>query len=568
MNTRKMYEEAGKAGCARFLVFNKMDLEHVDFEDRLRQVRTVFGRECFPIDVPIGVGGGFKGVASIEHEIAESPADAVMDAKGLRDELVERIVETDDDMLEKFLGGEAPSVTQLIDGLAKAVASGRIVPVLAISAKKDVGTEELLETLADLAPSPMQKPRTATKAGAEVALTADPKAPFVARVFKTQADKFGNMTYLRVLQGSLHANTTVKDARAGHAHRLGALQMTQGKNHEKVEEAGPGDLICVAKVDHVEINDVLSPDGDYDMEPVTFPKPMFPLAISAKARGDDLKVVQALRKLAHEDPCLVVERNDQTNETVLRGLSQLHLDVVQSRLKRRDHLELETHPPKIPYKETISKNGEGMYRHKKQTGGRGQFAEVHLKLHPRERGSGFEFINSVVGGTIPTNFIPAVEKGVREQLTKGVIAGCEVVDVAVEVHFGKAHDVDSSEAAFKYASAMAMREAFKASGPQLLEPIMAIEVVAPGDKMGDINGDLNSRRAHITGMDVAPGGFQVVHAHVPLAEVMRYQAQLKSMTGGQGYFAMEYSHLAPVAPNVQQQIVQKYQAEHGHQAEE
>jgi len=568
MNTRKVFEEATKAGIARVIVFNKLDLDHIDFEDRLRQLRTNFGRECFPIDVPLGAGPTFKGVASIEHEVDGAYGDSVMDVKALRDELVERVVETDDELLEKFLNGEVPSVDVIVSALRKAVISGRIVPVLGLSAKKDIGLEELLETLGDLAPSPKDLPRTAQKGGQEVELKGDPSAPFVARVFKTQADKFGNLTYMRVYQGTLHPNTNLKDARTQNVHRLGTLQIAQGRHHDKVDEAGPGDVICLAKVDGVEINDVLSPDGVYTMPKIEFPKPMFPLAVSAKARGDDLKVVQALRKLSHEDPCLVVERNDQTNETVLRGLSQLHLDVVQSRLRKRDHLELETHAPKIPYKETISKPGEGMFRHKKQTGGRGQFAEVHLRLRPRERGAGFEFVNSVVGGTIPTNYIPAVEKGVRDQMHKGVIAGCEVVDITVDVHFGKYHDVDSSEAAFKYAAAMAFRESFMKCAPNLLEPIVSLEVVAPADKMGDINGDLNSRRAQITGMDVAPGGLQVVKANVPLSEVMRYQAELKSMTGGQGSFAMEYSHLAPAPPQVQQQIVQKWQAEHGHKDEE
>jgi elongation factor G len=568
MNTRKMFEEAGKAGIARFIVFNKLDLDHIDFEDRLRQLRTNFGRECFPIDVPLGAGPTFNGVFSIEHEVGDVPGDAVMDPKALRDELVERVVETDDELLEKFLNGEAPSVDVIISALRKAVATGRIVPVLGMSAKKDIGTEELLETLGDLAPSPKDLPRTALKGGKETTLTADAAAPFVARAFKTQADKFGNLTYLRVYQGTLAPNSNAKDSRTQNMHRLGTLQIAQSRHHDKIDSAGPGDVICLAKLDGVEINDVISADGSFSMPTVDFPKPMFPLAISAKARGDDLKVVQALRKLSHEDPCLVVERNDQTNETVLRGLSQLHLDVVQSRLKRRDHLELETHAPKIPYKETIGRPGEGMFRHKKQTGGRGQFAEVHLRLKPRERGAGFEFVNSVVGGTIPTNYIPAVEKGVREQMHKGVIAGCEVVDVTVEVHFGKYHDVDSSEAAFKYAAAMAFREAFNKCQPQLLEPIVALEVVSPADKMGDINGDLNSRRAQITGMDVAPGGLQVVKANVPLSEVMQYQAQLKSMTGGQGNFAMEYSHLAPAPPQVQHQIVSKWNAEHGHKDED
>ena len=419
-----------------------------------------------------------------------------MDAKALRDELVERVVETDDELLEKFLNGEVPSVDVIISALRKAVATGRIVPVLGLSAKKDIGAEELLETLSDLAPSPKDLSHTAMKGGKETPLVADPQAPFVARVVKTQADKFGNLTYLRVYQGTLHANTNLKDSRTQNVHRLGTLQIAQGRNHEKIDEAGPGDIVCLAKARRrrdqrrpqrrtARITDVVGgiPQADVSAR-----------RSARKPRGDDLKVVQALRKMSHEDPCLVVERNDQTNETVLRGLSQLHLDVVQSRLKRRDHLELETHAPKIPYKETIGRPGEGMFRHKKQTGRTRSIRRSPSTIRPRERGR-IRVRQQRRRRHDPDELHSGRRKGVREQMHKGVIAGCEVVDVTVEVHFGKYHDVDSSEAAFKYAAAMAFREAFNKCQPQLLEPIVALEVVSPADKMGDINGDLNSRGA-------------------------------------------------------------------------
>jgi elongation factor G len=356
----------------------------------------------------------------------------------------------------------------------------------------------------------------------------------------------------------------MKCARDGSSHRLGQISVAQGKAMEKVDEAGPGEIVCVPKLDGVEIDDVLSPDGSYQMPRTPFPKPMFPLAIDAADRADDAKIMAALRKIAHEDPCFKLERDPQTLEMVMSGLSQLHLETVQRRVRSREHLELKTKEPKVPYKETITTPGEGMYRHKKQTGGRGQFAEVHLRLRPRERGAGFEFVNSVVGGAIPTQYIPAVEKGVRETMKEGVLAGCEVVDLECEVHFGKYHDVDSSEAAFKLASSLAFKEAFRQCRPILLEPVVDIEVTIPAEKMGDVTSDLNTRRAQITGMSALPGGMQSVTAKAPLAEVLRYQTELKSMTGGQGFFSMEFSHLAPAPPNVQQQVVEKYNANHKH----
>lgn len=561
VNTRRMFEEANRAGVARVVILNKLDTDNIEFEELLDRVRETFGKECVLLQVPIGIGHDLKGVVRLLDMPAETPAGALLDTKELIDSMIERIVETDDELLEKFLDGEIPSHDVLAATLTRAVAAGRLVPVICASGKKEIGLTEMLNGLAEYAPSPLEGlKRTATKGQEEVSLEPVADAPFVARVFKAHADKFGNLNYMRIFQGTVKSNATAKCSRDESSHRLGQLNVAQGKNLEKVEELGPGEFLCVAKVEGVNINDTLSDSGLYTIPPVKFPVPMFPLAVNAKSRNDDAKVVTALRKVMHEDPCFELHRDEQTQEMVMSGLSQLHLEVIQHRLKSRDHLELATHEPKIPYKETISKKGEGMFRHKKQTGGRGQFAEVHLRLHPRERGSGFEFINSIVGGAIPTNFIPAVEKGIRETMARGVLAGSNVVDLAAEVFFGKYHDVDSSEAAFKYAASMAFKEVFQQSGPILLEPIVNIEIVVPIDKMGDISGDLNTRRAHITGMNALPGGLQVVQAKVPLAEVLRYQTELKSMTGGQGSFSMEFSHLAPVPPNVQQQVVEKYKA--------
>lgn len=560
VNTRRMFEEAGKAGIARAVILSKLDGDNIDFESLVERVQTTFGKECVLLQVPIGLGSQLRGIVDVLHLPDPIPEGCVLNPRDLHDSLVERVVETDDEMLERFLDGEVPGLEKIFETLTKAITAGRLVPIFCTSARKDIGLTDLLDDLCDFAPSPRAGlVRGSRHNGSTEQLLPDASRPVVARVFKCHSDKFGNLTYLRVFQGTLKPNATLKAHRDGSPHRLGQVHYAQGKALEKVEEVGPGEFACIAKVEGVEINDTLSEDGLWNLEPVTFPRPMFPLAVSAKTRGDDAKLLQSLRKVSHEDPCFQIHRDEQTHEMVMEGLSQLHLEVVQHRLKARDHVELVTHEPKIPYKETIAKPGEGMYRHKKQTGGRGQFAEVHLKLHPRERGSGFEFINSVVGGVIPTNFIPAVEKGVRETLASGILSGSEIVDLAVEVHFGKYHDVDSSEAAFKYAASMALKDAFAKSAPVLLEPIVSMEIVAPGETMGDINSDLNSRRAHITGMDVLPGGLQVVKAKVPLAEVLRYQTELKSMTGGQGSFSMEFSHLAAVPPNVQQQVVDRYQ---------
>lgn len=565
VTTRRMFEEAGEAGVGRIIVLTKLDTAGIHFDDLLSSIKEFFGKNVVLTEIPIGVEGSLSGVIELLHASDAKTEGAIGDVEALRNDLIERIVETDDEMLAEYLEGVIPPDAKLAETLEHAVAEGKIVPIFCTSARKDIGLVELLHSVEEFGLSPVDGHKLPTQRGGtpvEIAPVAD--QPFVARAFKTVADKFGNVTYLRVYQGKVQPNAAMKIARDGSSHRLGQISVAQGKSLEKIDEAGPGEIVAVPKLDGVEIDDVLSLDGTYSIAKIPFPKPMFPLAIDSVDRADDAKIVTSLRKIAHEDPCFVIDRDPQTLEMVMNGLSQLHIETVQRRVKSRDHLDIRTKEPKIPYKETITTAGESMYRHKKQTGGRGQFAEVHLRLKPRERGAGFEFTNAVVGGTIPTQYIPAVEKGVRESMKEGILAGCEVVDLECEVHFGKYHDVDSSEAAFKLASSLAFKEAFKVCKPILLEPVVDIEVTAPVEKMGDINGDLNTRRAHITGMEALPGGLQCVSAKVPLAEVLRYQTELKSMTGGQGVFQMEFSHLAPVPPNIQQQVSEKHAANHKH----
>jgi elongation factor G len=337
----------------------------------------------------------------------------------------------------------------------------------------------------------------------------------------------------------------------------------QGKQQEEVSEAIAGDIVAIAKFDDLHVSDTVSNVGGntsvaLKLKPIKFPTPMVPRAVEPKAREDDAKISQSLNKLADEDPTFTVRRDPQTHELVISGMSELHLDIIQQRLKNRYKLDVSTHLPHVPYLETILGNAEAMHRHKKQTGGRGQFAEVHLRVRPRERRLGFNFVNAVKGGVIPNNFIPAVEKGVREQMEKGVISGNQVIDAEVEVYFGKDHPVDSSEHAFKTAAATAFRKALMEAQPVLLEPIVTIEVTVPSANFGDVSADLSTRRGHIVGMEALTGGFQVIQAVVPLSEVMSYATTIKSMTSGQGSFTMEFKSYEPVPPNIQAQIVDKY----------
>jgi elongation factor G len=558
MTTRRMFDEAGQAGVARLIVLTKLDVDGVDFNQLIASIKECFGKYVVLTEIPCVEDGKITRVVELLHADEADTSGAIGDVQALRVDLIERIVETNDAMMAGYLEGKVPTVPELAHALELASDQGKIVPIFCTSARTEVGLVEFLHSIEEFGLSPADAHHRLAHHGlVDVELLPADQQPFVARAFKAVADKFGNMTYLRIYQGKAHPNMTVKNGRDQTSHRLGQLNLLQGKQSSKIDDAGPGEVIGVPKLDGVNIDDVLSTDGTYTLDKTPFPKPMFPLAIEAVDRNDDTKIMAALRKIAHEDPCFELHRDSQTLEMVMSGLSQLHLETIQHRVQSRDHLTIKTKEPKIPYKETISVPGEGMYRHKKQTGGHGQFAEVHIRLKPLDRGMGFEFVDSVVGGSIPRHFIPAVEKGIHEALKEGVIAGCEVVDVSCEVHFGKFHDVDSSEAAFKLAASHAFKEAFRTCRPLLLEPIVELTVTVPSEKMGEINGDLNTRRAHITGMETLPGGLQQVQAHVPLAEILRYQTELKSMTGGQGVYVMELSHYSAVPPNVQQQVTEK-----------
>jgi elongation factor G len=592
VNTRRMFAEAGRRGLARMLVINKMDADNIKFDELLRVIQDTFGKGCVLFNAPNGVGASFNGVVSVLNPPEAAPAGCPVDLGAARSKLVDAVVECDDALMEKYLMEGTVSGDELAGVIPKALAAGTLIPIFCTSAKKDIGTKELLQALCDYALSPVQgKKRTAIKGSgdkaAEVVLEPSESGEFVGQVFKTLSDKFvGNLSFFRVYSGKLAGDQPIVNARTGKSSRHSGLLLMQGKQQKNMTDAIAGDIVAVAKVEDLHIGDTVAASAQAPKLPKSaYPTPMFGLAVEPKARGDEQKISGSLQKIADEDPTFHITRDSQTKEMVINGMSQLHLDVVQHRLKRRFDLEVVTKEPKIPYRETVTMPSEAEHRHKKQTGGRGQFGEVHLRVYPLPREIqteeqlleqfankskfekmrsahyapefNFAFIDHIVGGTIPNQFMPAVEKGCKELLERGALAGYRIQDVAVEVHFGKDHPVDSSEQAFKTAGRMAFKKGFLAARPVLLEPIVELEVTMPSKYTGAILSDLNTKRARIENQDNLPGDLAVIKAKAPLAEVTRYAAQLGSITQGQGSYTMEFSHYDQVPGNVQQQIVSK-----------
>jgi elongation factor G len=559
--TRRMMDAARERNLPRAIIINKIDMPDVDVAALVAQIQETFGSECLPINLPTGGG---KGVAEcLLNKSCDSDLGPVAD---YHTAILDQIVELDEGLMEKYLGGEEPDYDSLHEPFEKAMDEAHLVPILFTDAKSDVGVKELLDAIARHFPSPVEgNPRAflSGEGAAEkpFAYENDPSKPLLAHVFKVTTDPFvGKLAVFRVHQGKASGNTQVFIGHSKKGIKLGHVFHLQGKEHKEADAIVAGDIGAVAKIEEIHTNDVLHDDHALDsvhLEPLSFPTPMYGLAITPRARGDEQKISGALAKIAEEDPTFKYHTDRQTHEVVINGLGELHLRLVLERMANRG-LHVDTKPPKIAYRETITSKAEGHHRHKKQTGGAGQFGEVYLRVEPLERGTGFEFVDEIFGGTIPGQFLPAVEKGVRELLDQGVIAGYPLQDVRVIVYDGKHHPVDSKEVAFKTAGKYAFRDAVQKARPTLLEPFVNMEVTVPEDKMGTITGDLSGKRGRIQGTDILPGGMAMVKAQAPLSEVMQYQSQLKSVTGGQGSFAMELSHYEPVPPQVQQQIASQY----------
>ncbi len=578
VNTRRMFQEAGKAGVGRVIIINKLDTENIDFPGLVAEIQELFGKECIPIDLPVGISGNFKSVVDTLHPPASAPG-VLLDPQKVNQQLVEDIVEVDEEALAHYFDGEPPTDEEIPRLEVEAVAQGHLIPIICVSAKTGVGFKEMLDALAVCALPPDKLKRKAFQDdGTEVEIKCDPAGPLVAQVFKTRIDPFvQKISYVRIFSGSIKKDDTIHVTKVRKAVKLTAPMEVQANETHVAESAQAGDIVAFIKLEDLHTGLTL---GDLTMPPIVYPTPMVGLAATTKNRGDETKLATAMHKILEEDPTFHLEHDKQTHEMVMTGMSELHLMLVREKLKRRDKVEIETKEPKIPYRETIQNKAEGSYRHKKQSGGRGQFGEVHIRMYPfpadidpkdfctKERfphlrefrhdpAHNFLWVDSIVGGTIPNNFLPAVEKGFKERLERGVIAGFQVQNVCVEVHFGKHHPVDSSEAAFKTAGAMAFRNVFQEAKPSLLEPLVNLHITVPSGKLGDINADMSGRRGRVLGMESAGGDLQTVTAVVPLSEITTYARSLSSLTGGLGSYTMDFSHYDVVPGNVQKEIVEK-----------
>jgi len=560
IHSQRYFQMATEQKMARLIVVNRCDAENVDLERVAAQVREALGPQCRLMSAPVGQGPDFKGVVNA-FEKTEG-AEALMDVASAHSDLVESIVEADEALMERYLGDEKIAPEELAGVFTKALQAGTVVPILFASARKELGVAEVLDVLSRFAPNPKQARSRAARKGAaadapEAALSADPKGPLVAQVFKVVADPYvGKVSYLRIFSGTLEADSSARLGDDRRETKFGQMLRVQGKETQTMAQAVAGDIVGVAKIDDLSVGRTVSSGAEPMIMPEPkMPVPMYSLALQPKTRGDEQKISESLAKVLEEDTTLKTTRDRQTNELVVSGMGDIHLTTLLARLRRRYQLEVDTKPPKIPYRETISAKADGHYRHKKQTGGAGQFGEVYLRVEPKERGAGFEFVDDTFGGSIPKQFLPAVEKGIREALEQGVIAGYPFCDVLVAATDGKSHPVDSKEVAFKIAGRMAFKDAVMKAKPVILEPYVNLAVTVPDEYLGSITGDLNSRRGRIMGMEAGAGGSQTIKVQVPLAEVAQYNTQLRSITGGQGTYTMEFSHYESVPPFVQQTII-------------
>ena len=563
--TERMMQYATDRKLARMIVVNKIDADNVDLPALMNEIRETFGKECMVLDLP--AHGSADVVEVLEHDSGDADFESVAAAHRA---LIDQIIEEDEDLLAQYLeDGADPSVAALHAPFEKALRDGHLIPVLFTSAKTGAGIKELLHVLASLAPNPTEGNLPpfykGELGGATEAFTATPDATqhVLAHVFKVVSDPYmGKISVFRVHQGTVKKDMQLFVGDSKRAIKVAHLYQLQGKTTAEVDELLPGDIGAVAKIEEIEFDSVLHDSHDEDhihLTPMDFPKPMAGLAIETKKKGDEQRLFDILAKLTSEDPTFVLERHPSSNETVIRGLGEIHLKSKLEKMFNQYKLEVDTKPPRIPYRETITATAEGICRHKKQSGGAGQFGEVHLRVEPKGRGEGFEFVDAIKGGVIPGVFMPAVEKGVRQALADGIVAGYAVEDIKVTVFDGKTHPVDGKEVAFVAAGKKATIEAIRNAKPIVLEPIVNIEIVVPQEHIGDMAGDLSSRRGHVTGTGEKAHGMAIVSGEVPLAEISEYQSRLKSLTGGQGSYAIEFSRYAAVPAHVQQQMASKFE---------
>ncbi len=565
------YADEAPGGLPRFVFVNRIDRENADFAAAVQQVQDRFGKRCVPLQVPIGAQDAFEGVVDLleqkayrgeKAEPGDAPDALSADVASYREQLIEAVAESDDELLNKYLEGGDLTAEELQRALRTGVASGSVVPILVGSATKNIAVPRVLDAIVSYAPSPADRGPVPAQdeSGSAVELTADPAGPLAVLAFKTSADPYvGKLTYLRVVSGTLTGDSQVWNANKRQQERIGQLFHLRGKTQEPTPKLVVGDIGAVAKLAHTATGDTLcAREHPLKLDPIAFPAPSYSLAVFPKTKADLDKLGTALSRIVEEDPSLRVHRDPDTNETILSGLGEAHIDVTAERMKRKFGVEVDLVTPKVPYKETITTSKQSEYIHKKQTGGHGQYARVAIEIEPLPRGTGFEFVNKIVGGAVPKTYIPAVEKGAVEAMQEGVLANYPLTDVRVTLYDGKEHPVDSSEIAFKIAGAQALKQGAQQANPVLLEPIMTLRITVPESYTGDVLSDLNSKRGKVLGMH-PQGAYTTIEAQAPLAEVQRYATDLRSMTQGRGFYTMEFSHYEEVPAHIAQKVIQESQ---------
>jgi len=553
------WKYAEKRQIPRAIFVNKLDREHTNFNEVVEKIQNAYGKHCVPIVMPIGQSANLSGVVNI---VTGDASVLGAEAEKAKEAIVEVVAETDEALMEKYLETFELSQEEFDKGLQKGISTGKIIPIIAGSVTKGIGHEELLDIIANSFPNPLERTVVAkNSAGEDVVITPDPDGPFVAQVFRSMVDPFvGHLTYFRVFSGTLRSDSDFYNSSTQTKERSGKIVMLIGKEQKQIAEVGPGDIAAMTKLKNTHFGDTLTVSGnEIKLPTIELPRSMVKLAISPKSRNDEDRIGEALNRMAEEDPTFSHYRDNETGEHVIRGMGDLQIEILLNRMKRKYNVEAETRIPKVAYKETIRGKAEVQGKYKKQTGGHGQYGDVHLRLSPNERGGGYKFIDSIVGGVVPKQYIPAVDKGAQEALAKGVISGHPVVDIVVDLFFGSYHTVDSSELAFKIAASLAIQKGVREANPCILEPIMEITVTVPEDFMGDITGDLNSRRGRILGMEPVGGGLQQIRALVPESEILRYATDLRSMTGGRGTFDLKFSHYDEVPEFIAKDIIAAYE---------
>jgi elongation factor G len=572
--TQKIWQFANKYEIPGLVFVNKMDRENANFQKALDEIEKAYSSSAIPLNIPMGAESNFKGIIdllkmkAVTFENRDTSEEDIPDefktsAEEYRKKLVEKIAELDDTLLEKYLEGEDLTDEEIVKGIKEGSITRKFIPVVCGSATKNIGIQQVLDAILLCLPSPSEKAKITPikgknpKTGEEVARNPVENDPLSIRVFKTIADPFaGKLTLFRVFSGVLKADSNIYNSTRDSKEKIGNMFYLLGKQQVQVKEIGPGEIAAVAKLKETQTGDTLTDPGDpIVFEPIQFGDPMISYAIEPKSRGDEEKVSSALQRMVEEDPTLKFHRDTETKELILAGMGQVHLDVTLARLKRKFGVEVEMKTPKIPYRETIKATSSAQGKYKKQSGGRGQYGDCWIKIEPLPRGSGFEFVDQIVGGVIPRQYIPAVEKGIVEAMKEGLIAGYPVIDLRATLYDGSYHSVDSSEMAFKIAGSMALKNAAQNAKVVLLEPIVKVEVITPDEFLGNVIGDLNARRGKVQGVEPQAGGDQKVIALVPMAEMLTYANQLNSLTSGRGIYTMESSHYEEVPPHIAQKII-------------